>query len=61
MMRNNGRQQVEPAIPISRLLLCVHSTHVASFVWTSTKNQWNTQKEEMQSGHAHLDLLSLAI
>ena len=61
MMRNNGRQQVEPTIPISRLVLCVHGTRVTSFVWMSTKNEWNTQKEEMQSGHAHLDLLSLAI
>ena len=52
------RHQDEPAIPISRLLLCMNSTYVASTVWTSTKNEWNAQK---QSDQANLDLLSLVI
>ena len=36
--------QEEPAILISRLLLRMHSTYVAAFYWTSTKNEWNAQK-----------------
>ena len=61
MMCNNCRWQVEPAILMSRLLLCVHGTYVASFVWTSTKNEWNAQNEETQSGQARLYLLSLSL
>ena len=34
---------LEPAILISRLLLRMHSTYVASFVWTSTKTEWNAK------------------
>ena len=34
---------LEPAILISRLLLRMHSTYVASFVWTSTKTEWNVK------------------
>ena len=35
-----GRQEA-PAVLISRLLLRMHRVYVASFVWTSTKNEWN--------------------
>ena len=35
-----GRQEA-PAVLISRLLLRMHRMYVASFVWTSTKNEWN--------------------
>ena len=35
-----------------------HLLYVAAIVWTSTKNEWNAQK---QSDHANLDLLSLVI
>ena len=35
-----------------------HLLYVAGIVWTSTKNEWNAQK---QSDHANLDLLSLVI
>ena len=34
---------LEPAILISKLLLRIHSTYVASFVWTSTKTEWNAK------------------
>ena len=35
-----------------------HLLYVANIVWSSTKNEWNAQK---QSDHANLDLLSLVI
>ena len=38
-----GRQE-ETAILIFRLLLRTLRTYVSSFVWTSTKNEWNVSK-----------------
>ena len=39
------KRQEEPTILISRLLLCMQDTmfYVASFVWISTRNEWNAQ------------------
>ena len=41
--RHCGRQE-EPVILIYRLLLRMPGKYVASFIWTSTKNEWNAQK-----------------
>ena len=34
---------LSPTVLLSRLLLRMRSTYVASLVWTSTKNEWNAQ------------------
>ena len=39
----NCRRQEEPAILISRLLLRMRRMRLYTFVWTSTKNEWNAQ------------------
>ena len=44
--RHCGRQE-EPVILISRLLLRMPGKYVASFIWTSTKNEWNAQNARL--------------
>ena len=50
----NCVRQEGPAILISRLLLRMLRACVASFVWTSTKNEWNSSKAICD--HARSDL-----
>ena len=50
----NCVRQEGPAILISRWLLRMLPAYVASFVWTSTKNEWNSSKAICD--HARSDL-----
>ena len=54
----NCVRQEGPAILISRWLLRMLPACVASFVWTSTKNEWNSSKAICD--HARSDLASHA-